>query len=73
MDGDEEGEINGSDLYLEDDEFTGPFAKLKSSDAVTIAVEAVLASSGTIPNFGNMSKAIQLSGSGRHADPGLMK
>ena len=38
-------------LYLEDSDFTEPFAKFKSGDEVTILVNAVLASSGTIPNF----------------------
>ena len=38
-------------LYLEDSDFTEPFAKFKSGDEVTILVNAVLASSGTVPNF----------------------
>jgi hypothetical protein len=38
-------------LYLEDQDFCEPFAKLKSGDEVTITVEAVLANAGTVPNF----------------------
>ena len=41
-------------LYLEDEEFTGPFAKLKAGDETKVMLEVVLASAGSIPNFENV-------------------
>lgn len=38
-------------LYLEDQEFAGPFMKMKPGTEVTLTVKAVVGQSGSVPNF----------------------